>query len=447
MVVRRERGAPRGGRGRARRGTGAGGDPARRAPARRAPAPERLRAPCVPPAGASPRRRGGRVRSAGRAPGARRGASGRRGDRPHGHGPLPVAAGERGGRADRRIRGADLADRLIARGGRAALRPAAVARAPPPVPAAASADPDERQEQEGEPEQLRRDEQAEQHEHRGHPHPQERVPPPRPLRGAQPPITSIENVTPSASRASTNAAASNAVSGGWTPGSTRPSAIHRTATAIGIAVPNAPAESPSGEGSNRARARTVAGLPSRVPATRTSRYSTSFGCASELGSRSRRAVRTSRGTASPLGVSTGSRPASPSDTRKAKPSWVALGSASRHRTSRTPGIVWGRVAGSECSVYIADCTPTGSGKSHSITPEPAGTSPSSPSSKTMAGRVNSSSTVSAEYGTANDPLSPAGAGGGGPPPGGGRGTTPASRNRPSSSSCRRVVWNRPPRSA
>jgi len=122
-------------------------------------------------------------------------------------------------------------------------------------------------------------------------------------------------------------------------------------------------------------------------------------------------------------------------------------------------------------VYIAGWRPTGSGKSHSATPDPAGTSFSSPSSNTMAGRVNSSITVSAEYGTPN------------PPPASARSTapstmsidvtrssasapsfastfvspgadpipstaeTPASRNRPSSSSCSFVVWKSPPRSA
>ena len=85
------------------------------------------------------------------------------------------------------------------------------------------------------------------------------------------------------------------------------------------------------------------------------------------------------------------REARPISTRNANPSWIGRGSASRHRTSRTPGIVRGSVAGSEWSVYIAGCVPTGSGNSQSTTPEPAGTSSASPSSNTIAGSVNSSS--------------------------------------------------------
>ena len=243
--------------------------------------------------------------------------------------------------------------------------------------------------------------------------------------------------------------------------------------AIGIAVPNAPADRPSGDGSRLASERYVAGAPAEVPATRTSITSRSDGSPSAAESRFRTAASVSRGTTGPLEVITGSRDASPARTRKTNPSWTGLGSASRHRTSRTPGIVRGNVAGSECSVYIAGCVPIGSGNAQSITPDPASTSRSSPSSNTTAGRVNSSRMVSAEYGTPNAP----------PPsdrstapstrsidrtePSSSRSAPrrartfvmpgaepipitadrPASRNRGSSSHCLRVTWYRPPRSA
>src|SRR3989337_679242 len=74
----------------------------------------------------------------------------------------------------------------------------------------------------------------------------------------------------------------------------------------------------------------------------------SFGSPAGTGSRFRTAVSTSRGATSPDSVHTGSLLASPTPTRSAKPSCTALGSARRHRTSRTPGIVLGSVGGSEC---------------------------------------------------------------------------------------------------
>ena len=182
----------------------------------------------------------------------------------------------------------------------------------------------------------------------------------------------------------------------------------------------------------------------------------------------RTALRTSRGITDPDRVRTGWSDASPSSISSRNPSAILGGSARRHRTFRTPWIVRGRVAGSECRVYTASNSPSGSGNRYRIGPDPAGTSFSSPSSNTTAGAVNSSRIVSAEYGMPNSwsPSSiapsrmsiesissnlgsvslammldrpgqhptPATAG------------TPAARNRSSSSSWRRVMWYRPPRS-
>ena len=55
------------------------------------------------------------------------------------------------------------------------------------------------------------------------------------------------------------------------------------------------------------------------------------------------------------------------------------------------------------SVFIASYVPMGSGNVQSMTPDPAGTSLSTPFSDTIAGRVNSSRIVSAEYGTPKAP--------------------------------------------
>src|SRR5262249_9021147 len=114
---------------------------------------------------------------------------------------------------------------------------------------------------------------------------------------------------------------------------------------------------------------------------------------------------TSRGTTGPEDVGTGSRDARPSSMNSRNPPITSAGSANRHRTSRTPGIVDGSVASSECNVYTASMRPTGSGNSYSTAPLPAGTSRSSPSSNPIAGMSSSSRIVSAEYGTAN-PASP-----------------------------------------
>src|SRR5262245_60250752 len=197
-------------------------------------------------------------------------------------------------------------------------RPAAW-RPPAPEPA----HPDQRQEDEREPQQAGEHRDADQDEDGGKPDPRAWVAPPR-AGGIGPPAVRerehedhgpdeqgrrdqdqrerahdtslrrdrrrvtgqsrrpVRTSTPSRSRSSTNAAASNAVSGGWTPGGTRPSACHRTVVAIGIAVPNAPAESPSGLGEKPANPRNTATAPSRRPATRTSITSRSAGSPSGL---------------------------------------------------------------------------------------------------------------------------------------------------------------------